>query len=113
MLFVIVGAHFFIFVPIRKAFEARSKRNYESLRQSILNREDPLWRHKLHLLTKGDQKLSEEQERQERAMMPQTHEEIVARAEFYRQAKELYRKNGWGEPPISFEVYPGVPKKDS
>jgi hypothetical protein len=110
---IIVGVHFFIVTPVAKAWDARTKRNYAKLRQSILDRDDPLWRHKVHLLTKEDQKLSEEQERQERAMVPRTREEIAARMEFYRQAKELYRKNGWGEPPISFDVHPGVPKKDS
>ena len=107
MLFVIIGVHFFVIVPIGKAMENRRKRNYEDLRQRILNREDPFWRQKLRLLTKEDQRLSEEQERQERAMMPRTHEEILERMKFYAEAKELYRKNGWGEPPISFDVHPG------
>jgi hypothetical protein len=112
MSFIVVGVYFFIVAPICKARDARTKKNYANLKDSILSREDPFWRQKLHLLTKEDQKLSEEQEHQERAMIPRTHEEVVARMEFEGQVKELYRKNGWGEPPISFEVFPGVPKRD-
>ena len=112
MCFIGAGVYFFITVPLCKAWDAKTKRDYGKRKDSILSREYPHWRQKLYLLNKEDRlKVAaalEEQEHQARAMVPHTKEEIEAELEFRRQTKELYRKNGWGEPPLpSFDVYPG------